>query len=143
MRHRHSFRDNISPLQRVALVLFALVQVIAPTWHVCEMSGRCADCPPGQTATVLSCHPPASQTAQAKRKCCIKKKHAAISQRPLPFDGTCLAKMLWAMPGSLVSPFDLQLLFSPLPVTAVSQPKYFQPVALPQPPARGPPLAFV
>ena len=148
MRHHCTFRADPTPLQRLALVLFAILQLVAPTWHVCEMSGNCDDCPSHMASSSsvaslnLQCHvQPATKT---KFACCRAKPNQTVwKDRAEPFDGTCLAKELLAMPSSLVSPFDLQLLFTPRLATVFPRPKYFQAASLPQPPARGPPSTSV
>ena len=149
-RHNNFFcwlaSSQLPPLVRTAVVLLALVQIVAPSWHVCALGGS-------------SCHDPHQEHAQVwKPKCgggpkcsCVKPEGALYSptgqwiSAPVDdaFHGTCLARLLLGMPNSTVAPFHFTALFS--------QRTQFVPysstcpivAALPQPPSRGPPLFCV
>ena len=106
----------LHPLGRAAILLLALVQIIAPMWHVCSMSG-------------MTCHDPEAQHSVQiwKPKCggglqcpCVKPAGALYSptgqwySAPVDdaFHGTCLARLLMGMPGSVAAPFDFTVLFT-------------------------------
>jgi hypothetical protein len=146
-RPRHvSARFQPTLWARLAVVLLAVLQVIAPSWHVCDMAGgdRCASTSHHGMAMAGG-----DDDAQRPLICyCAEKPHAdspvkdrlegveAHSHSPF-----CLALLLQSMPGSVaaVVPFHIMLLspeFTP-PVRRESAPpaapvRHFE--------ARGPPL---
>ena len=137
---------QLHPLARTAVVLLALVQLIAPSWHVCALGGS-------------SCHDSHQEQAQVwKPKCggglkcsCVKPEGALYSptgqwiSAPVDdtFHGTCLARLLLGMPSSAAAPFHFAVSFSQRILFASSPIVLPTVAALPQPPSRGPPLFCV
>ena len=133
-----------TPLLRLAIVLLALVQLVAPSWHVCELGGT-------------TCHPKHAKAEIWKPKCgggktcpCVKPPGAIVSLTGQVLDGhdpphhsTCLALLLMSMPGAIASAFALVLLLARRHSRAL--PAFLPPSCAPlrQPPSRGPPhLSF-
>ena len=135
------------PLFRLAVVLLALVQLVAPSWHVCELGG-------------YSCHTGHGRHAKAevwKPKCgggpvcpCVKPPGAIVSLtgqvldgRDTPQHGTCLALLLMSMPGAIAPAVAVALLLARRGTHALPPLLPFLCALLRQPPARGPPhLSF-
>ncbi len=125
-------------LQLVVLLL-AVVQVVAPTFHTCEQGGHCP-C----TVTVNG-----AQQLLAVPACCRHKLHAvsgsksgaAIDQssEESPFSGTCLAQLLQSMPGSLYYRTSLVLLAVPRAAPCPTPEQTPLTVASRREPSRGPP----
>lgn len=125
------------PVFRFLVVMLALVQIIAPLWHVCERGGRCNECP--RTDSALNCHveatdqlvslqlatpqpissqsvapqsarPPCSRCKPVKLKAEKAAPEKAVAQqdsRPDRFKGTCLARELMSMGRVTVAPLSL------------------------------------
>lgn len=126
---------------RLLIALFALIQLIAPTWHICEM-GAASCCPPAGDNQALHCPLPASSSLQ-NAHCepgSQDEPQFIVSATPDPHEENCLAKLLMGMPWQSVAALEL-----PRPVTdhltaVPSTPHCVSLAALPQPPSRGPPL---
>ena len=132
------------PLVRLAVVLLALVQLVAPSWHVCELGG-------------YACHPKHAKAEVWKPKCgggpvcsCVKPPGAiesltgqVLDGRDSPGHNTCLALLLMSMPGAIAPAFTLALSTARRPARTL--PALAPPLCavLRQPPSRGPPpLSF-
>lgn len=130
------------PLMRVAVVLLALLQFIAPTWHVCELGGK--SCHSGHEAKTKVWKPKCG----GGRLCrCIPPKGAVVALTgqllTAPGDeschGTCLALLLTSMPGSIAAPIPFasfsaqRTAFAPTPLASPAA------TSMPLPPSRGPP----
>jgi hypothetical protein len=106
-----SVRREYSPAARVLLALLALLQLIAPTWHVCEMGGGSCCPPPGSQATMSHCvRRAAAESAPPHCSKCLEAEAAqdgatpfAVSAPHPPFGGNCLAKLLLGMPWQSVA----------------------------------------
>jgi len=119
---------------RLLVALFALMQLIAPTWHICAMGGTSC-CPPEGSAQALHCPLPAASSGQDVHT----HNEFSVSATPDAHEENCLAKMLMGMPWQSVAAIEL-----PKPatehLTAVPATPLCATVAtLPQPPSRGPP----
>lgn len=126
---------------RLLIALFALLQLIAPTWHICEM-GASSCCPPSGEGAALHCPLPTSTTVQGSHceHASPNEPQFTVGATPAPHEENCLAKMLMGMPWQSVATYEL-----PKPITdhltAVPATPLCATVAtLPQPPSRGPPL---
>ncbi len=122
---------------RLLVALFALIQLIAPTWHICAMGGTSC-CPPEGSAQALHCPLPTASSGQDTHT--HDQPQFSVSATPDPHEENCLAKMLMGMPWQSVAAIEL-----PKPatdhLTAVPVTPHCVAVAtLPQPPSRGPPL---
>ncbi|MBV9468587.1 MAG: hypothetical protein JO316_18190 [Abitibacteriaceae bacterium] len=142
LRQRGSSRFS-TPLARLAIVLLAVLQFVAPTWHVCELGGSsCCE----HQLTTQSLPSITGLTATCGR--CTERK-GAVSGRIVqardncPFTGTCLARLLESMPGSFFALPTLLLPVATRYLSVLTPSTLCSVVALPQPPVRGPPvLAF-
>lgn len=114
---------------RLLVVVLVLVQFIAPTWHVCEMSG--VSCCPRQTESARPhCERPSTPAAI----------EAFIGATAEPHVENCLAKLLLGMPLQAAAPAEtLEVSTRQTPSTPDAPPSLF-PSDLPQPPSRGPPV---
>jgi hypothetical protein len=94
---------------RLPALLLLAVQLIAPFWHVCELSGKCGECKP-QNGT-LSCHTPREAKSEAAPRCaeCKTQRFVETDSRPDRFKGTCLARELMSMGRVAVAPLTLNL----------------------------------
>ena len=126
---------------RLLIALFALVQIIAPTWHICEM-GVSSCCPPSGQSQTLHC--PLPQTALSQSAHCEhaspNKPEFTVGATPASHEENCLAKLLMGMPWQGVAAIELPRPSTDhLPVSPAT-PRCVSVAALPQPPSRGPPL---
>lgn len=118
---------------RLLVALFALIQLIAPTWHICAMGGTSC-CPPEGNAPALHCDLPTASSGNHSHP-----QPLSVSATPDSHEENCLAKMLMGMPWQSIAAIEL-----PKPatehLTAVPATPLCATVAtLPQPPSRGPP----
>jgi hypothetical protein len=131
-----------SPLLKLAVALLVLVQLVAPSWHICELGG-------------YSCHGSGHAKAQIwTPKCgggpvcpCEKPPGAILSLTGQILDGHdsgghgfCLALLLMSMPGALAVAFALITLASRRSAAALPATLLPALATLRQPPARGPPF---
>ena len=140
-------RREFSFRARFLVALLALVQFIAPTWHVCEMGGASC-CPPKTGDSLQHCASPGASAADdaAKPKCekCPEAESAeplTVSATSAPHGENCLAKLMLGMPLQNAAPVAL-LEFSSRRIE--STPATLQQLSigdLPQPPSRGPPVS--
>jgi hypothetical protein len=145
---KHGFFSRLAsrhPFGRWFPVLLAVMQLVAPLWHVCEMGGRCGECRSVNSAPV--CHVSVKENNSPTPKCArckpVTGMHAADTDSRGGFKATCLARELMSMGRVAVAP--LQLDFQ---ITRVRAPQsrhtprrtLFNP---PLPPSRGPPQPFV
>jgi len=127
---------------RIAVVLVALLQFVAPSWHICDLglSNCCCD----QTALASS----GSATADATLPACCRHKARAGGKSESgqscphhPYTGFCLARFLESYFGSTSAAgpeLVLRLRLVGIPDFRTSSP----PLSLtPVPAGRGPPLA--
>jgi len=130
--------------KRAIALWSVLLLVVGSSWHICEMGGS-QHCHPEKKAPANTWKPKCG----GGLTCPCKPPQGAIysvtgqflTATPVsePFEGTCLAKLMLGMPGSLAAPVELvtlvsrQASFTPSPTHSVAAPM------LPQPPARGPP----
>ncbi len=145
------------PFSRSLVALLALVQIIAPSWHVCEMSGKCHSriCHGARLCHNPIARGPSVQAAirQAPVFRCAHCRpanpkvgvHGAFlddAETPGGFRGTCLARELMGMGrvtvASLTLDFQWARLRAPRPLDVPSH----EADSLPQPPSRGPPLCL-
>lgn len=146
-RRQRAFFDAFARLlpkraARCSIYLFALLQVIAPTWHVCEMGGRCGHC---KTETTISSEGDARRCVGSVCHCPPKiypagTVFADADNRPGKFKGTCLARELMGLPGVTLAP--LQLIVRSVPQATPPARELSLPNCAPMPllPARGPPV---
>ena len=114
---------------RLLVAILALVQFIAPTWHVCEMSGISC-CPPKTESSLQLCHDRSTPAAS----------EANVSATAEPHVENCLAKILLGMPLQEIAPEEtLALSIRQTPSTPAA-PLSLCIGDLPQPPSRGPPV---
>jgi hypothetical protein len=142
-----SVRREYSPAARVLLALLALLQLIAPTWHVCEMGG--GSCCPSNVQTAMAHCERRTATASSPPHCskCLEAEatqdgaitFVAGAPHP-PFAGNCLAKLLLGMPWQSVA--AQQLFFTARFHIAFAAREYssLSPCASVLPPSRAPPL---
>ena len=123
-------------LVQLAVLLLAIVQVVAPTFHTCEQGGHCP-C----TAMVHGRQEVVSLPPCCRHKAVGGTHGAAIDggSSETPFTGTCLAQLLQTMPGSLYAAGSLILLAVGRTASAptLEQAPVF--IALRREPSRGPP----
>jgi hypothetical protein len=125
-----SFRREFSFRVRLLVVLLALLQLIAPTWHVCEMGGsRC--CPPQSGAAKLQCHLPAEAEVSPP---------IFVGAVPTAHTENCLAKLLLGMPWQNVAPEAAAPLRPRQAGSTPAAPRFVSLAGLPQPPSRAPPI---
>ena len=144
-----SVRRDFSFRARLLVALLALVQVIAPTWHVCEMSGVSC-CPPEKSAAKLQCHlPPAAGSTPDVARCeqHLAPSAASVSRSfvravPAAHIENCLAKLLLGMPWQTVAADEIVSLRARQVGSTPSAPRMVSIADLPQPPSRGPPIFF-
>lgn len=132
--------------KRAIVIWLALLQVVAPTWHVCGLGGsthRHADegqakvwTPKCGGGPICPCVPPAGATVSSTGQdlSASDKEHS---------HGTCLARLLMGMPGSLSASFNIVILNAQSTTFAPSLCPSPAVALMPQPPARGPPVASV
>lgn len=138
-------RREFSMRARFLVALLALVQFIAPTWHVCEMGGASC-CPPKTGEAKQHCAPLSTLGSDgAAKPNCAKCPQAAATSFQLentsaPHSENCLAKLLLGMPLQEAAPVaTLEFATRQVPST----PAALQSLSigdLPQPPSRGPPV---
>lgn len=136
----------LHPLTRAAIVLLALIQVIAPTWHVCALGGGTRHHAPEEKVEVWK-----PKCGGGKKCPCVPPKGKLVSPTGASLskpadecpDTNCLARLLMGMPGSLAAPFDFISLATRRPAFASSLFVSPSVAFLPQPPSRGPPRASV
>lgn len=146
------------PFGRWFSLLLALLQIVAPMWHVCEMGGPCGDCKPqifvSETkltpAQKLSqiqfaphcarCKPAKTATQKFNGE---RERFWAADARFKRFKGTCLARELTSMGRVTVAPivlnFQITRVRVPRPQSAPRR-TFF---AFNLPLSRGPPAPFV
>jgi len=111
--------------QRTIALLLALLMVVAPAFHVCEMGGRHCAAHQGER----SCHDPS-----------LAAGFQVVNATDTPFGGTCLARLLMATPAGVSAPLVLAFI-PPRGSTLVAR---IQPLSsaffASRPPARGPPF---
>lgn len=143
-----SVRRGFSFRVRLAIALLALIQIVAPTWHVCIL-GENLCCPPTSSQAEHQ-HDPLSTEAEvlsgAKVLCELHPEPAhpnaetVVGSLPETHGDNCLAKLLLGMPWQSILPAEVP---APFPARiSTSSSEYFplSLAALPQPPARAPPL---
>jgi len=143
-RHHFAWRNNPARWTRIAIVLLAVLQFVAPSWHVCDL-GFPGGCSCEEKSVAGS---GAGKAEEELPPCCRHKAHgnagpAQVNQHcpAHPFTGTCLARLLDSLPGSTqaAAPEVRRVLrlveIPPFPVFAA------QAGALPRRSGRGPPLA--
>jgi len=130
---------------RFLVAILALIQFIAPTWHVCEMGGSSC-CPPKTGAAKQHCARPSTPAADAAAKPhCAKCPQAAatsfqLENTPAPHGENCLAKLLLGMPLQEAAPVaTLEFAAQQTPSTPAA-PRVVSVEDLPQPPSRAPPV---
>ncbi|HEX8834916.1 MAG TPA: hypothetical protein VF719_11980 [Abditibacteriaceae bacterium] len=74
-----SARPAVSPLARVLVSLLALMQFVAPTWHVCEMAGPIASCHPHGAAETHASNPHSHDASQPQAHSHDTHSHSAHS----------------------------------------------------------------
>ena len=130
----------LSPLVRVAIVMLAIVQTVAPSWHVCQMGGY-ANTHHSKPQTTVWKVPSCGGGPK-----CICKREAFppgttfFSNRDECASNHCLARLLMGMPSQSVLPVSLALPHISRVQLAPAHPKYFERATFTLPPARGPPL---
>lgn len=126
---------------RLLVALFALVQIIAPTWHICEM-GASSCCPPSGKGQALHCPLPTDASVQSAHCEHGSQEQPAftLSATPDPHEENCLAKMLMGMPWQSVAAIELPRPATDYVTATPSTPHCASLAALPQPPSRGPPF---
>jgi hypothetical protein len=125
-----SVRREFSFRVRLLVGLLALLQLIAPTWHVCELGGNTC-CPPQNGAAKVQCHlPPEAEASPQTFIGAIPDAHAEH----------CLAKLLLGMPWQAVLPEQAALLRLRQAGSTPAAPRLVSLAGLPQPPSRGPPI---
>ena len=122
-------RREFSIRARLLVLVLVLVQFIAPTWHVCEMSGISC-CPPKTDGTLQLCHDRSTPAAS----------EAVVSATIEPHVENCLAKLLFAMPLQEIAPAETLEFSSRQASSTPDAPPPFSIDDLPQPPSRGPPV---
>lgn len=158
---------RFSPLMRSFVVMLCALYVVAPLWHVCQMSGAHCEHEESSHATsstrltrevAIHEHSDAqhshSSEAHLHVEICrdndddcdcpdhaAKPKTAQLSASVSPFGGTCLAMLLTTMPGKASASFGFVPLFSQRTLVANFPFVAAAIPALPQPPSRGPPLS--
>lgn len=136
----HSFllsvRREFSVRARLLIALLALIQIIAPTWHICELSGQscCPSPTPGQTD--LHCALP----NESREGEVLSEPEATLGSPIESHDDNCLAKLLLGMPWQSVSPAELPQLFAALSSSTFVVRQFVALGTSPQPPARAPPF---
>lgn len=144
--------SQAAPLwMRFALLALVMVQVVAPTWHVCALGGNAgahsghAHSQQGETkpAAGMLCIPagedaPSTNITQALEKAATFVS-ASITE---PCDNcatTCLARMLMGMSGGIA--VSQNLAYASVEQAAPARPaiRLVSLSTLPQPPSRGPP----
>lgn len=133
---------------RLLVALLALIQFIAPTWHVCAMGGASCCPPPSEGETKLHCPLPARSTSSTPRaaSCCPQEEAAPqqfLNATPEPHGENCLAKLLLGMPWQSVAPLELVEFTARRTPSTPAVPRCIALADLPQPPSRGPPAFFV
>ncbi len=129
---------------RFAAIVFALLQMASPAFHVCSPFGAAST-----RGVLMTCHGAVStegasaQEVQAMRVAfrlfSIDKTPAATGDAGM----MCLTQLLNTM-GSVMPPLpQLRLDFASRVLGAAATPHFISLAALPQPPARGPPLFSV
>lgn len=146
MRHRRpAIRLQPTLWARLAVVLLAVLQVIAPSWHVCDMAG-------GDTCSPSSHHgmrmAAGGDGAQQPLICyCAEKPHLEPTVKDRlngvethshsPF---CLALLLQTMPGAVAAVVPFQIVLLTPEFTPPVQPESAPPTAIGHHfEARGPP----
>ena len=106
-----SMRRDFARCERALMLVLALVQLIAPTWHVCEMGGQSC-CPSGGSGeSTLHCtQPQAQQTVKPHCNACPKPQAIQqLSATPQAQDENCLAKLLLGMPAGFAdAPLEVE-----------------------------------
>jgi hypothetical protein len=145
----HTSTGPLAPLWlRLTVVLLAVVQVVAPSWHICELGGNTG-------ASYPACHVPGTPSAGAPTGGVLAavteqeitpEAAAALAAAPwltgLPEDcasSSCLARLLMGMPGSIAHSTALTVVFEDPQSPTVATLRLASIAALPQPPSRGPP----
>ncbi|MDF2440556.1 MAG: hypothetical protein JWN98_1540 [Abditibacteriota bacterium] len=134
---------SLSPVARVAIVLLALLQIVAPTWHICEMGGYAG------TRHTVSDSPVWKVPACGGGPKCVCKREAFppgttfLSNHEVCGATHCLARVLMGMPAHAAPAISLDIPLLSRRSTGHPHPKYFDGVALALSPARGPPYVSV
>ena len=142
---------RLHPLARAAIVLLAVLQVVAPMWHVCALSGSSGQHSqherqkPQKPAPAWKpkcggglkcpCVPPKAEPAPAAS---ATKQQLSATEKDHSH-GTCLALLLMGMPGRVSASFQLAFILTPR--TVFARLPFLPPAValMPQPPSRGPP----
>lgn len=138
-------QKQISHFARFAAFVFALLQIVAPTFHVCALGGGSAS----TRGVLMSCHGAiATQNASDAEVQAMRVAYRLYSFDKLPQaapdpSAFCLAQLLNTM-GSEAAPAPLlQLSFAWRVLATAQLPHLASRGTLSQPPARGPPLFSV
>jgi hypothetical protein len=141
-----SVRREFSFRARLLLALLALLQFIAPTWHVCEMGGSVC-CPPKTRAAKLHCDlAPAGGSTPIVARCAECPPRAETSAQnfvgaiPDAHAEHCLAKLLLGMPWQSVAAQEVVSLRPRQVGSTPAAPRLVSSFDWPQPPSRGPPI---
>lgn len=145
-----SVRREFSWRARFLLALLALLQFVAPTWHVCEMGGNVC-CPPKTGAAKQHCDFPAAGGSTPTVAPCTECPPRAEAASPQTFAGAipdataehCLAKLLLGMPWQSVAAQEMISLRPRQVGSPPTAPRLMSPADLPQPPSRAPPVFFL
>ncbi|HEX8552900.1 MAG TPA: hypothetical protein VF681_15255 [Abditibacteriaceae bacterium] len=128
---------SASPLFRLAILVLAALQFVAPTLHVCAQGGFGAE--PAQCHPRIVCHTEADVAADATRiwRMAIGGTQAADEHQ----SPHCLAALLQTLPAQAASVFSFSTSFAPRVVRFVAPVLRASQFVLASPPARGPPLS--
>jgi len=97
-------------LVRLAVVLLALLQIVAPMWHTCSTGGYAVPVPNGLAASGASSSAIARIMAMPQCPQCLYRvpparqepsQHPTLSAQSLPHEETCLACLLQSMPSQV------------------------------------------
>ncbi len=128
------------PFGRWFPLLLVALQVVAPLWHVCEMSGNCADCHGKKGALVCR---GTKKSAAPRCKHCKVVAFIGADSRSERFKGTCLARELMSMARVTVAPLALKFQITRVRVHRPKHAPQREFFASSLPPSRGPPAPFV
>jgi hypothetical protein len=138
-------KKSVSHFARFCALIFALLQLAAPTWHVCALGGNAAS----TRGALMSCHG-AIVTENASdaevRAMRVAYRLYSVEAPPkvvLDTNAICLAQLLNTMGSEAATSPLLQLSFTSRVLARENTPHFVSKIALPQPPARGPPTFSV
>lgn len=136
---------SVSHFARFAAIVFALLQLAAPSFHVCGLGGA----PASTRGVLMSCHGPIStQNASDAEVQAIRVAFRLHAFDKLPsatrdLNAVCLAQLLNTMGSEAATSPALQLAFASRVLARETAPSFTSLIALPQLSARAPPLFSV